>query len=58
MQEGEGDRERERRERDRETGQVCQRCSNLTGPVFFFFFCKLLLNGASYDTKIGCIQFL
>ena len=24
----------------------------LTGPVFF---CKLLLNGASHDTKIGCI---
>ena len=23
-----------------------------------FFFCKLLLNGASYGTKIGCIQLL
>ena len=22
------------------------------------FFCELLLNGALYDTKIGCIQFL
>ena len=26
-----------------------------TGPVFFF--CKLLLNGALYDTNIGYIQF-
>ena len=26
-----------------------------TGPVFFS---KLLLNGASHDTKIGCIPFL
>ena len=26
--------------------------------VSVFFFCKLLPNGASYDTKIGCIQFL
>ena len=26
-----------------------------TGPVVF---CKLLLNGASYDTEVGCIQFL
>ena len=27
----------------------------LIGPVVF---CKLLLNGAAYDRKIGCIQFL
>ena len=25
----------------------------LTGPVFF---CKLLLNGATHDTKIDCIR--
>ena len=35
------------------TGPV--RIMTPTGPVFF---CKLLLNIASYDTKIGCIQFL
>ena len=27
-------------------------------PLDQFFFCKLLLNCASHDTKIGCIQFL
>ena len=27
-------------------------------PNGSIFFCKLLLNGASNDTKIGCIQFL
>ena len=36
-------------------GHTCPvRVMNLTEPVFFF--CKLLLNGASHYTKIGCIR--
>ena len=32
--------------------------TNLSGPLDQWFFCKLLLNGASHDTKIGCIRFV
>ena len=32
---------------------VSVRAMTLTGPMFF---CKLLLNGASHDTNIGCIR--
>ena len=61
--EGERDmeREREKRKRERHTHTHTQEdnCPSelhtVTWPVVF---CKLLLNDASYDTKIGCIHFL
>ena len=41
---------------------LCRRCVGLNHVAWprldQWFFCKLLLNCASYDTEIGCIQFL
>ena len=65
-EEGEGDGTGRCGERERETGQLSQWGSKLTGPVVKWgaytplnqcFFWKLLLIGASYDTKIGAFNY-
>ena len=53
---GEGEKKRERgKERESDRTIVLVRFEPHWTSVFF---CKLLLNGTSYASKIGCIKFL